>query len=71
MSFVYKMASNKTLISWHILCKHKTNKNWNVWQFLEVKWRIDASVIEPSLVQIMACRVVDAKSLSEPMLEHC
>ena len=24
-----------------------------------------------SLVQIMACRLVDAKTLSEPMMEHC
>ena len=32
---------------------------------------IYASVNLPSLVQIMACRLVGAKSLPEPMLEYC
>ena len=35
---------------------------------IEAGWRIYASVIWPSLVQIMACRLVGAKPLSEPML---
>ena len=29
------------------------------------------SVIEASLVQVMACRLIGAKQLSEPMLEYC
>ena len=39
-------------------------------QLIEAEWRIYASVIKPSLVQIMACRLVGAKPLSEPMLEY-
>ena len=35
---------------------------------IEAEWRIYAPVNKPSLVQIMACRLV-AKPLSEPMLE--
>ena len=38
---------------------------------IEAKWRIYASVQIPTLVQIMACRLVGAKPLSEPMLEYC
>ena len=38
---------------------------------IEAKWRIYASVNLPSLVQIMACRLVGAKPLSKPMLEYC
>ena len=37
----------------------------------EAEWRIYASVNIPSLVQIMACRLVGAKPLSKPMLEYC
>ena len=36
----------------------------------EAEWRIYALVNYPSLVQIMACRLVGAKPLSEPMLEY-
>ena len=39
--------------------------------FLEAEWRIYASVIWPSLVQIMACSLDFAKPLSEPVLEYC
>ena len=35
------------------------------------EWRIDASVNLSSLVQIMTWRLVDAKPISEPMLESC
>ena len=38
--------------------------------FTEVEWRIYASVNYPSLVQIMACRLVGVKPLSEPILEY-
>ena len=38
---------------------------------VEAEWRIYASVKWPSLFQIMACRLVDAKPLSDPMLEYC
>ena len=31
---------------------------------------IYVSVIQPSFVQITACRLVDAKPLSEPMMEY-
>ena len=37
-------------------------------KLIEAEWRIYASVNYPSLVQIMACRLVGAKPLSEPML---
>ena len=37
----------------------------------EAEWRIYASVNKPSLAQIMACRLVGTKPLSEPMLEYC
>ena len=30
-----------------------------------------SQLTRPSLVQIMACRLVGAKPLSEPMLEYC
>ena len=36
---------------------------------IEAEWRIYASVNIPSLVQIMACRLVGAKPLSEPRME--
>ena len=38
---------------------------------IETEWRMYASVNRPSLVQIMACRLVCTKPLSEPMLEYC
>ena len=37
---------------------------------IEAEWRKYASVNLPSLVQIMACRLVGAKPLPEPMLEY-
>ena len=40
-------------------------------QLIEAEWRIYASVNQPSLVQIMACRLDGAKPLSEPMMEYC
>ena len=40
-------------------------------KLIEAGWRIYASVNLPSLVQIMACRLVGAKPLSEPMLGYC
>ena len=43
--------------------------NWH--QLIEAEWRIYASVHWPSLDQIMACHLVGAKPLSEPMLEYC
>ena len=39
-------------------------------EIIEVKWCIYTSVNLPSLVQIMACRLVGAKPLSEPMVEY-
>ena len=38
---------------------------------IEAEWRIYASAIYPSLIQIMACDLVGAKSLFELMLEYC
>ena len=40
-------------------------------QLTEAEWRIYASVKLPSLVQIMACRLVADKPLSETMLGYC
>ena len=40
-------------------------------QLIETEWRRYASVNLPSLVQIMTCRLVGAKPLSEPMIEYC
>ena len=40
-------------------------------KLIEAKWCIYASVNWPPLVQIMACRLVGAKPLSEPKLEIC
>ena len=37
----------------------------------EAEWRIYAPVNQPSLVQIIACRLDGAKPLSKPMLEFC
>ena len=38
---------------------------------IEAEWRKYASVNRPSLVQLMACRLVGAKPLSEPLPEYC
>ena len=38
---------------------------------IEAEWRIYASVQITTLVQIMACRLIGAKPLSEPMLDYC
>ena len=40
-------------------------------QLIEAEWHIYVSVNQPSLVQIMACRLTGAKQLSESMLEYC
>ena len=42
-----------------------------IYYFTEAEWRVYASENLPSLVQIMACRLVGAKPLSEPILEYC
>ena len=44
-----------------------TEEPWHI----EAEWRIYASVNQSSLVQIMACRLVGAKPLSERMLVYC
>ena len=41
-----------------------------IW-LIEAEWRMYASINKPSFVQIMACRLVGAKPLSEPTLEYC
>ena len=43
----------------------------NLHLLMEAEWRIYSSINLPSLVQIMACRLVGAKPLSETMLAHC
>ena len=52
----------------------KTNKTFqsvsSQLKLIEAEWRRYASVNLSSLVQIMACRLVGAKPLSEPMLEY-
>ena len=40
-------------------------------KLIVAEWRIYASVIQPSLVQITAFRMDGARPLSEPMLEYC
>ena len=40
-------------------------------QLIEAQWRIYAPAMEPSLVHIMACLLLSAKPLSEPMQEYC
>ena len=45
--------------------------SWIIIKIIEAEWRIYASINYPSLVQIMACRLIGAKPLSEPMLEYC
>ena len=44
---------------------------WCVYQLIEAEWPIYALANIPPLVQIMACRLVGAKPLSEPMMECC
>ena len=57
------------------ICPLNCDSSLNSWkchyQLIEAEWRIYTSVIQPPLVQIMACRLVSAKPLSEPMLEYC
>ena len=36
----------------------------------EAEWRIYASIKQPPLRQIMFCRLIDNKTLSEPMQEY-
>ena len=43
----------------------------DVSELTEAEGRIYASVNLPLLVQIMACHLIGAKPLSEPMLEYC
>ena len=45
-------------------------ENHGLSKLIEAEWRIYASVVQPSLVQIMACRPDGAKPLSEPMMEY-
>ena len=40
-------------------------------KLIEAEWRIYALVNLSSLFQIMACRLIGAKPLSEPMLDYC
>ena len=40
-------------------------------QLIAAEWRIYAWIISLTLVQIMACRLVGTKPLSEPMSESC
>ena len=58
----YNIKLIRPFRSWHL--------SWNVNQLIEAEWRIYAWVNFPSLVQIMACRLIGAKPLSEPMLEY-
>ena len=69
------------LVGWY--SQIPVSLNWMFWWFIEelvwrittelieAEWRIYASVNQPSLVQIMACRLVGVKPLSEPMLGYC
>ena len=43
----------------------------NSHRLIEAEWRIYASVNLPSLVQIIGCRLIGAKPLSEPTLVYC
>ena len=49
------------------------NINYVGWKnIIEVEWRIYMhQQNKPSLIQIMVCRLLGAKPLSEPMLGHC
>ena len=50
---------------WSFLCAWFNSLN------IEAEWRIYPPVNYPSLVQIMACRLVGDKPFSEPVLEYC
>ena len=39
-------------------------------ELIEAEWRLYASINKPSLVQIMACRLVGAEPLSESVLKY-
>ena len=55
------------------ICTHPTvgyNRATGEHNVIEAEWRIYASVIQPSLVQTMTCRLAGAKSLPETMLEY-
>ena len=75
-------SSNLRSNSWSCSCVFNFSKTEFAYQGLlslgfvlttsiEAEWRIYASVNLPSLVQIMACRLVGDKPSSEPMLEYC
>ena len=56
-------------------CRQQTSnivalRTLHVWDY-EAEWRLYASVNYPPLVQIMTCRLVSTKPLSEPMVEYC
>ena len=54
----------KSIIFWKKMTRYIETK------LIQAEWRIYASANLPSLVQIIACRLVGAKPLSEPMLEY-
>ena len=70
-----------TLATGALVLKHQGTSNHSaecapIWlqrlmdKLIEAEWCIYASVIYPSFVQIMACRLVHAKPLFKPMLEY-
>ena len=50
--------------------KRRIYQNSSSFINIEAEWRMYASVIKSSLVQIMACRLVGAKPLSEFMPDY-
>ena len=62
-----------SMVSRDQFMKYRTDTDMNeiVPLLIEAEWRIYASVILPSLFQIMACRLAGAKPLSKSMMEYC
>ena len=67
-NFQLHFLSMKMFEIWTKLkCVPDSSISW----LIEAEWSIYVSVTKPPLVQKMACRLVGAKLLSDPMLEYC
>ena len=65
INIVELVSSEAQLVHWGWCCAIITQQ-WPI----EVEWYMH-QLTTPSLVQIMSCRLISAKPLSEPMLEYC
>ena len=78
ISIFFFVLLNVCTQPWRLnICFHFLPAEWLAFlmvltnQLIEAECRILPSINLSSLVQIMACRLIGAKPLSEPMLDYC